>query len=234
MMDLDNRLSSAPLTLSGDAEAIERLRGAISRGKHWYLALLEAVGKWAQAEELHRGRRYCYLIAGEAFDFLLLAERLCEAVAGLLPDEDKTALLFRGRPPLRLTEREFKRLIGADKYQQYLNYFYGVTVEEALFLAVQDEVRKERRTAGFNNEPDIAGEVYRRIYGASRGVLLKRFRKEKGYPQRKSICLSELREFTYWLFKCRLRQCDKARIASDTKKALNWLNQNNFSRGPIA
>ena len=112
-MDLDSQLSSAQLTLSGDAEAIEHLKVAISQGKHWYLALLEAISKWAQAEELHHGRRYCYLIAGEAFDFLLLAERLCEAVDGLLPDEDKIALLFQGRPPLRLTEKEFKGLIGS-------------------------------------------------------------------------------------------------------------------------
>ena len=233
MMDLESRLS-AQVALSGDAEVIEHLRAAISGGKHWYLALLEAIGKWSQAEELRHGRRYCYLVAGEAFDFLLLAERLCEAVDGLLPDEAKTALLFRGQPPLRLAEREFKKLIGSGKYQQYLNYFYGVTVEEALFLAVQDEVRKERRSIGFNNEPDIANEVYRRIYGATRGVLLKRFRKERGYPHLKSTSLSELKEFTYWLFKCRLRRCDRARIASDTKKALNWLNQNGFSRRPVA
>ena len=63
MSDLDSRLSSAQLALSGDAKAIEQLRVAISEGKHWYLALLEAIGKWSQAEELHDGRRYCYLIA---------------------------------------------------------------------------------------------------------------------------------------------------------------------------
>ncbi len=233
-MDLDNRSSSSQLTLGGNAEAIEHLKRAISEGKHWYLALLEAIGRWDKAEELHHGRRYCYLIAGEAFDFLLLAERLCEAVDGLLPDEDKAALLFQGRPPLRLTEGEFKEFIGSGKYQQYLNYFYGVTVEEALFLVVQDEVRKERRSAGFNNEPSVVNEVYRRVYGATRGVLLKRFRKERGYPHRKSIGLTELREFTYWLFKRRLRQCEKARIASDTKKALNWLSQNSSFRGLIA
>ena len=234
MMDLDSCLSSSPLTRGISAEAIEHLKAAIIDGKHWYLALLEAIGKWAEAEELHHGRRYCYLIAGEAFDFLLLAERLCGAVDGLLPDEDKTALLFQGRPPLRLTEGEFKELIGSGKYQQYLNFFYGVTVEEALFLVVQDEVRKERRSAGFNNESDVVNEVYRRIYGATRGVLLKRFRKERGYPHRKSICLAELKEFTYWLFKRRLQQCEKARIASDTKKALNWLSQNSVSRELIA
>ncbi|NOR34195.1 MAG: hypothetical protein GQ579_05895, partial [Bacteroidales bacterium] len=54
------------------------------------------------------------------------------------------ALLFRRQAPLKVTLKEFKGLIGGSKYRQYLNYFYGITVEEALFLAVQDEVRKER------------------------------------------------------------------------------------------
>jgi len=40
-----------------------------------------------------------------------------------------------------------------------------------------------------------------------------------------------MKEFTYWLFKYRLKHCDKARVASDTKKALDWLNgRNAFSR----
>ena len=101
-------------------------------------------------------------------------------------------------------------------------------MEEALVLAVQEEVRKERRTLGYNNEHNLANEVYQRIYGATRTTLLKRFRREKGYPQLKSISLTELKEFTYWLFKYRLKNCDKARVASDTKKALAWLNSNDF------
>jgi len=79
----------------------------------------------------------------------------------------------------------------------------------------------------------VVGEVYRRIYGATRAVLLKRFRREKGYPHLKSISLTELKEFTYWLFKYRLKQCDKARIASDTKKALQQLNINGYPRGLV-
>jgi len=187
------------------------------------------------AEEVHNQRRYRYLIAGEAFDWLLLAERLCQAVDGLLPDAEKTALLFHGQPPLNLTVDRFKELIGGGKYHQYLNYFYGITVEEALILAVQEEVRKERRTSGYSNkEHDVVSEVYRRIYGATKPVLLKRFRREKGYPHLKSISLTELKEFTYWLFKYRLKQCDKARIASDTKKALQQLNINGYPRGLVA
>ena len=235
MTNLDNQLSSSQLTSASDVEAIRHLKQGIAGGRHWYIALLEAIGKWTTAEESHDDHHYSYLIAGEAFDFLLLAERLCEAADGLLPEEEKMAFLFHERPPLKLTEKEFKELIGLRKYRQYLNYFYGVTVEGALFLAVQDEVRKERWAAGFIRERDIVNEAYRRIYGATKGVLLKRFRKEKGYPHLKSTSLSELKEFTYWLFECRLRQCEKVKVASDTKKALRWLSRRDgFSRRLMA
>ena len=233
MMSLGDQLPSSHLVLGSDNEAVRYLGQAIRDGKHWYIALLEAIGLWTTAEEVYNGCRYCYLIAGEAFDWLLLAERLCEAVDGLLPDDEKMALLFCGQPPLNLTKNRFKELIGSDKYRQYLNYFYGITVEEALFLAVQEEVRKERRALGYSNEHDIVNEVYRRIYGTTKGILLKRFRKEKGYPHLKSSSLSELKEFTYWLFKCRLKRCDKARIASDTKKALRKLEMDGFPRGLV-
>lgn len=225
MTDQDDRLPSSQLTPAGDAEVIRHLEQAITDGKHWYIALLEAIGQWTTAEETHNGHTYRYLIAGEAFDWLLLAERLCETVDGLLPEDEKIALLFHGQPPLNLTIEEFKELIGGGKYHQYLNYFYGIAVEEALILAVQEEVRKERRALGFNKEHDTINEAYHRIYGTSQATLLKRFRQEKGYPQRRSISLTELKEFTYWLFKYRLKQSDKAKVASDTKKALDWLRQ---------
>jgi len=223
---------SLTVTRGGNTEAIRCLEQAIIGGKHWYIALLEAIGLWTDDEETYKGRHYRYLIDGEAFDWLLLAERLCEAVDDLLPEEEKLALLLHSKPPIRLTKAKFKELIGSSKYHQYLNYFYGITVEEALILAVQEEVRKERRTSGYNNEHNLANEVYRRIYGATKAMLLKRFRREKGYPQLKSISLTELKEFTYWLFKYRLKQCDKARVASDTKKALEQLATNGFSEKP--
>ena len=233
MVDLNKRLQSSQLTPTGSAEATRYLEQAIVGGKHWYIALLEAIGSWKAAEETHNGRTYRYLIAGEAFDWLLLAERLCETVDGLLPDDERTALLFYGKPPLNLTTEKFKELIGSSKYHQYLNYFYGITTEEALIWAVQEEVRKERRTLGLHKEHNHDNEAYRRIYGATKAVLLKRFRQEKGYPQLKSISLTELKEFIYWLFKYRLNHCDKARVASDTKKALTQLKSNGFPRNPV-
>jgi hypothetical protein len=214
----------------GNAGVIRYLEQALKGGKHWYIALLEAIRLWASAEETHNDRTYRYLIAGEAFDWLLLAERLCSTVDGLLPDDEKSALLFHGKPPLKLNRGEFSALIGNIKYHQYLNYFYGIIVEEALVLAVQEEVRKEWRTLGYTNDRDATNEVYRRIYGATKAILLRRFRREKGYPQVRSMNLTMLKEFTYWLFKYRLEHCDRTRVASDTKKALKQLNFLGFSQ----
>ena len=84
---------------------------------------------------------------------------------------------------------------------------------------------------GLNMEHNVADEAYGRIYGATQAALLQKFRRERGYPHLKSISLTELKEFTYWLFKYRLKECDKARVASDTKKALDWLKASPHSQG---
>ena len=217
---------------SAEEEIIRNLRQAIAGGEHWYLALLEATKVWTKPEETINGRTYQYLIDGEAFDWLLLAERLCQSVTDLIPEDEKNSLLFKSRPPLDLTKEKFRELLGELKYQQYLNYYYGITVEEALVQAVEEEVRKERRGLGLLREIDATNEAYRRIYGTTRTVLLKHFRKETGHPQLRSINLTELKEYTYWLFKYRVKHCDSTRVASDTKKALTWLKNNGFSAKP--
>ncbi len=211
--------------------AIQHLREAIASGKHWYIALLEAIALWTPAEETYDGCNYRYLIGGEAFDWLLLAERLCQEVNGLLPEQEMLDLLFLGKPPIELSKDEFRELIGSTKYRARLNYLYGVTVEEAIILASEEEVRKEHRACGYIVDRPIIEEVYQRIYGKSQTRLLKEFRAEKGYPQRKSITLAELKEFTYWLFKYRLTHCDKAKVASDTKKGLDELKRHLAARG---
>ncbi len=216
---------------AGDAEAIKHLKEAIAGGKHWYVALLEAMGLWASAEEIHNGRTYRYLIGGEAFDWLLLAERLCEEADGLVPEKERDELLFQGKPPLNLSPAEVRGLIGSSKYRQYLNYFYGITVETALLTAMLAEVYKERWMLGYTRSYEAVNEAYRRVYGATRAVLLKRFRQEKGCAQTRSVSLTDLKEFTYWLFKYRLAHSEKARVASDTRKALDYLRRQSASGG---
>ena len=209
---------------TGDIQAIQHLKRAIAEGKHWYLALLEAIRLWVSPEEDYHGRHYRYLIDNEAFDWLVLAERLCEEVDGLIPEKEQIDLLFFDRPPIELTKDEFKELIGSAKYQAYLNYLYGVLVEEFLILSVTEEIRKRRRTLGLTEDGEISDEVYQRIYGATQQELVECFRRDKGYPERKSITVGEVKEFTYWLFKQRVKRCDKSCVASDTKKALVKLN----------
>lgn len=201
-------------------KAVAHLEQAIRDGRHWYPALLEAISLWELSSENYNGRDYQYLIGGDALDWLILAERLCQPVNGLLPPEEKTALLLEGQPPLEMTTVEFGQLIGKENYKRYLNFFYGVTVEEVLPLAVQDEVRKEWHGLKSSRDTDIANEAYHRIYGETREELLAKYYQQKGQRSKSTISLTELKEFTYWLFKYRLNNSDKAKAASDTKKGL--------------
>jgi hypothetical protein len=230
MVRLDSKLNDPhPETIDPNG-IILHLRQEITVGRHWYLALLQAVGRWEITEETVNGRTFHYLISGEAFDLLLLAERLCETIDSLLPNNEKNALLFYNKPPLEITTEEFRTLLGEKKYHQHLNFYYGIIVEEALLYAVEEEIRKERRSTGLYRDKDNTGEAYRRVYGFSKVIMLRNFRNEKGYSQLKSIRLGELKEFTYWLFKHRLKQSDKARVASDTRKGLDWLRYKGAAR----
>lgn len=224
MTNTESRLVATESSAAGDAEAIRYFKESIASGKNWYRSLLEAIGLWSSAAEEYNNRSYVYLIDGEAFDWLLLADRLCEAVEELLPDNEMSALLFHGVPPLELDAAEVRELIGGQKYRQYLNYFYGITVEEALLLAVQEAIDKEKWSQGLG-KAHASDEAYQRIYETEKDELLKQFRKEKHHVHRQSITLDEMKEFTYWLFKYRLKRCEKARIASDTKKALEYLKK---------
>jgi hypothetical protein len=208
-----------------DINAIRGLKSAIAEGRNWYVSLLEAIRLWTSPEEDYADRHYQYLIDDEAFDWLVLAERLCDELDGLIPEKERTNLLFFGIPPVQVSKNQFKNLIGASKYQAHLNYFYGILVEKFLILAVTDEIRKRKRVLGLNNDNGVVDEAYQRIYGASESILLKQFRKERRYPQLRSIRLSELNEFTYWLFKYRMKMRDRSRVASDTRKALTKLHK---------
>lgn len=201
-------------------DPISHLRRAIGEGTHWYIALLEAIGLWKEKEETYNGSHYAYLIAGEAFDWLLLANRLCREVADLVPEHERDGLLT-GRPPLALSKREFKSLIGNAKYRAHLNYFYGVVVEQMLQLAVEAEVEKEQQGDLRREDPQKA--AFRRIYGATAEELLARFRNRRAGAPMEIASIGEWEEFTYWLFKYRLANSDSARMASDTRKALDFL-----------
>ncbi len=208
---------------NNEDEAIKHLKQAMAQGKHWYLALLEAIGLWTKERETVDGREFVYLIEKEALDWPALAARLCLAVDSMVPEVERDALLFRGKPPLELTRAEFSRLIGSVKYHAYLNYLYGIAVEETLLMVVEAEVRKEQRCHGYCREDDVADEAYRRIYDATQSELLAEFRHERCLRPGRSMTLTQAKQFTYWRFKYRLKHCEPAKVASDTRKGLDEL-----------
>ena len=205
--------------------AIEHLRSALNDGQEWPESLLEAMALWTTSQESYRGRTYNYFIAGEAFDWLLLAERLCAAVDGLVPQPELEELLLHGRFPPSFDRTKIKDLLGVDKYRGYLNYYYGVTVEEALQLATELEIHKRHVSNGVQYRDDHSEEAYVKLYRSPRSALLERFREETGSPAKRYMGLGELKEFTYWLFKHRLEVSDGAKTASDIKKGLDQLQR---------
>ena len=204
---------------------IAEMRETVAAGQeHWLIGLLEAIGRWPLAQEQVGDRTYSYLIGGEAFDWLLLAERLCEELQTLIPEDECEELLFFGWLPPELTEGGFRRHLGAAKYRAHLNFLYGVRVEQALQVAVQEEVHKERLSRIWENG-HVDDEVCRCIYGGTRAELLQAFRSQQALAPSGSISLGELTEFTYWLFRYRVRCADPAKVASDTRKGLALLQR---------
>jgi len=229
---------------------IAELKRSVAAGEtHWFLALMQAVREWPLAEERVGRRAYRYLIGGEAFDWLLLAERLCDEIEGLIPDEEREALLFRNRLPEEVDENDVERLLGA-KHRAHLNYVYGVRVEEALQLAVADEVHKERFASRIWENGHGDDEVFQRLYGATRSELFAEFRsgdrrspsngrstkkarnahnghgpEDNGHDANEGVSLADLTEFTYWLFRRRVSGSEPARVASDTRKGVAMLQR---------
>lgn len=213
-----------PTPLAPD-DAVLRMRQAIRDGQHWFEALLDAIGRWRLPEETVSGRTFHYLIGGEAFDWLLLAERLLDEAADLVPEEEREALLFEGRWPLDLEDEAFERRLGAAKYSAHLNYLYGVLVEEALQLHVEEEIHKAAYARAYGLDPREDESMYERVYSKPCQELLAQYYEETGHLHIAEIAYAEMKAFTYWLFKLRLRRQDKARVASDTRKGLAMLSQ---------
>lgn len=203
--------------------AVQHLRNALRNGTHWYIALLEAIQRWDHPRERLAGEWYTYFIENEALDWLLLAERLAAAAWDLLPSEAVQRFLFDGVPPLELHEAQVRDLLGPTKHRAYLNFFYGVTVEEALLFATEQEIRREHPLGDYHE--GVGDDAYERIYGLEQRLLLAEFR---GAPEEEpviSIDVAEWKRFVYWLFKRRLSYCLPARVASDTKKGLAELKR---------
>ncbi len=213
-------------------QGIEAFRAAIESGLDWYDALLHVISRWVAPEEVVDGTLLRYLIAGEAFDWLLLAQRLVTAAEDLLPRDDVERLIVHGIPPHIQDEEQFEAAIGPAKYRAHLNFQYGVVVEELLLLSAEMEISKTGPLSRHGlPTPDI--EAYERVYGKPLDELRVIYNSEHGYIG-DEMTQSELREFIYWLSKYRIRVAEPARIASDTRKAMTMLARLESSRARAA
>ncbi|MBM4435945.1 MAG: hypothetical protein FJ029_01655 [Actinobacteria bacterium] len=198
-----------------------RFRAELDLGAHWYRAALRATREWSCPAEVFRRRRLHYVIGGEAFDLLLAIERLAaEAPPGAVSASELHRLLVQGLPPLQIPVAEFAVALGTVTYKAYLNYFYGVTVEEALLHAVELETDKAHAL-----DAAVTDAAYVRVYDAELAALLTEFTAARGRSTLVRLNWNDAKEFTYWLFRRRLRAQPPARIASDTKKALDHLRR---------
>jgi hypothetical protein len=207
------------------AGVLETLRRDVAGGAEWFPALLAAVRGWPLAEERLDDRTYRYLVAGQAFDWLLLAERLTAEIADYVPEDELAALLYDNDLPEGVTEADLQQLMGA-KYKAHLNFVYGVRVEAALQMAVHDEVRKEHHsTRIWEKNGHAEDEVHQRIYSRPLAELLAEFAQETGALEGEWVSLAGLSEWRYWLFQQRMKNCDPEKVASDTRKGLAALQR---------
>ena len=111
-------------TLLEAQRLIGEMRDSVESGdQHWFHALLHAVRNWPLSGETKGEREFHYLVGGEAFDWLLLAERLCEEMTDLIPENEVEALLFHEKLPLQTGEADFDQA-----WSSYKAKSSGVTV----------------------------------------------------------------------------------------------------------
>ncbi|MCY3747764.1 MAG: hypothetical protein OXG64_00580 [Chloroflexi bacterium] len=201
------------------ADPLRRFDAELEAGSHWYLAALRACGQWRLADEVHQGRRLTYLVAREALDLVLLIDRIASTRRDAVPRAERDEFRFHGRPPIYVTGDAFAGALGAARFNAYLNYFYGVDVEEAVVHAVELE-------AGKAHPLDRgAVDVYLLVYGKTLAELLGAYRAARGLKDDGRVRWTDWKDFTYWCFRWRLQTQVPARIASDTRKGIALLQR---------
>lgn len=219
-----------PLT---PAQAVEAFQRALRRGDEWYGALLDVIARWVAPAEAVEGITHRYLLAGEAFDWLLLAQRLIGAAGALVPEDEAERLLVHGISPRAESEEEFEAAIGAAKYRAHLNFQYGVIVEELLLLAAEMELAKAGRLVGAGG-PVADVLAYEHVYGKTLDELKTAYATETNEVIGDRVTQSQMQAFTYWLSKYRVLTAEPARVASDTRKAMAMLSRMEGGRARIA
>ena len=207
------------------SESMKYFRNSLSEGKEWVSELIKSMSFWDLEEEMYNSKHNKYLIDGEAFDWLLLARRILDGVGDLVPITEKNRLLLSDDISDLMSQSEFRNLLGPEKYSAYLNYWYGIVVEEAVIRSAEEEEAKGMPRSGKLGKARVRQKAYEKLYGLNQEELYNNFLSDKGYQKTPSFNVGIAKEFTYWLFKYRLVNSEGERVASDTRKGLLLLNK---------
>ena len=116
-----------------------------------------------------------------------------------------------------------KKVISKNKLSQMRNFYYGIIIEDLIYIQKSQQYLKN--SIYTTNEYD----GYEEIYGKNINLLFQQFAKITKFTNQTKINLYTYKEFIYWLFKFRIKNSDKTKVASDTnlsiKLAKNILNE---------
>ena len=179
------------------SESMKYFKNSLYQGKEWVSELIKSMSLWTLEEEVYNSKNNKYLIDGEAFDWLLLARRLLDAIGDLVPTTEKNRLLLSEDISDLMSQDEFRNLLGPEKYSAYLNYWYGIVVEEAVIRSAEEEEGKGMPRSGKIGKARIRQKAYEKLYGLNQEELYNTFLSDKGYQKTPSFNVGIAKEFTY-------------------------------------
>ena len=202
---------------------IQELKSKIENGINWEKAVVDCISDWDISEEFYRGYKYKYWINNEAFDWMSLTERLGSAIKSYLNKKKYHELIFTGLLPSKSSYEYMKKVISKNKLSQMRNFYYGIIIEDLIYIQKSQQYLKN--SIYTTNKYD----GYEEIYGKNINLLFQQFAKNTKFTNQTKINLYTYKEFIYWLFKFRIKNSDKTKVASDTnlsiKLAKNILNE---------
>tara|TARA_B100000945_G_scaffold217926_1_gene175856 strand:+ start:262 stop:906 length:645 start_codon:yes stop_codon:yes gene_type:complete len=198
---------------------IQELRNEVSQGENWQKSVAKYIGLWNEKEEFYRGYKYIYLIDDEALDWLNLTERLVSSIKSYITKEEYNYVSTSGLLPDQEIYNYIKKTIPKKKLSQMRNFYYGIIIENLIYHYKILEYQKNTIVVEDNDQ-----RFYEEIYNKPIEVLYEIFYKERKTINKNKLNFHELKLFSYWLFKYRLKHSDKTKMAHETNTALKLAN----------
>jgi hypothetical protein len=195
---------------------IKDLRENVHNGDNWHKAIIDCIVLWVAKEEFYRGYKYSYWIDNEAFDWITLTERLVSAIKSYIPKKDYYNVTFTGLLPSIESYSYLKTKISKPKLSQMRNYYYGIIIEN--FIYHYKLIQYQKNTLDYIKQEE---SFYEDIYGEKLNLLYDQFISQTRITNRHRLNIHEYKQFCYWLFKYRIKNSDKAKMANETNLALH-------------